>query len=89
MDHRASAVASICSRSQLRGPHHVLYASKVLVRAEPLRQMLFDENVPLYGYGEDYEFSLRLKKLFLASIHYLPWHLISNRTGSYDIGTVR
>jgi GT2 family glycosyltransferase len=72
MDHRASAIASICSRSQLRGPHHVLYASKVLVRAEPLRQMLFDENLPLYGYGEDYELSLRLKKY--SSLQFTIYH---------------
>ena len=45
-----------------RGPHHVLYACNAIVRAEPMRQTLFDENLPLYSYGEDYELSLRLKK---------------------------
>ena len=44
-----------------RGPHHVLYACNAVIRAEPLRQTLFDENLPLYSYGEDYELSLRLK----------------------------
>ena len=44
-----------------RGPHHILYACNAVIRAEPLRQTLFDENLPLYSYGEDYELSLRLK----------------------------
>jgi len=45
-----------------RGPHHVLYACNAVIRSGPLRQTLFDENLPLYSYGEDYELSLRLKK---------------------------
>jgi GT2 family glycosyltransferase len=45
-----------------RGPHHLLYACNAVVRSGPLRQTLFDENLPLYSYGEDYELSLRLKK---------------------------
>jgi GT2 family glycosyltransferase len=44
------------------GPHHVLYACNAVVRAEPLRETLFDENLPLYSYGEDYDLSLRLKR---------------------------
>jgi GT2 family glycosyltransferase len=44
-----------------RGRHHILYACNAVIRAEPLRQTLFDENLPLYSYGEDYELSLRLK----------------------------
>ncbi len=44
------------------GPHHVLYACNAVIRAGPLRETLFDENLPLYSYGEDYELSLRLKK---------------------------
>jgi len=44
------------------GPHHVLYACNALIRTGPLRETLFDENLPLYSYGEDYELSLRLKK---------------------------
>jgi hypothetical protein len=32
-----------------------------VIRAEPLRQTLFDENLPLYSYGEDYVLSLQLK----------------------------
>jgi GT2 family glycosyltransferase len=47
---------------QDRGPHHILYACNAVVRSGPLRQTLFDENLPLYSYGEDYELSLRLKK---------------------------
>jgi GT2 family glycosyltransferase len=45
-----------------RGPHHVLYACNAVVRAAPLRETLFDENLPLYSYGEDYDLSLRLRK---------------------------
>src|ERR1700722_1536880 len=45
-----------------RGPHHILYACNAVVRAGPLRQTLFDENLPLYSYGEDYDLSMRLKK---------------------------
>ena len=45
-----------------RGPHHVLYACNAVVRSSPLRETLFDENLPLYSYGEDYDLSLRLKK---------------------------
>ena len=47
---------------QDRGPHHVLYACNAVVRTDPLRETLFDENLPLYSYGEDYDLSLRLKK---------------------------
>jgi len=45
-----------------RGRHHTLYACNAVIRSRPLRQTLFDENLPLYSYGEDYELSLRLKK---------------------------
>jgi GT2 family glycosyltransferase len=44
------------------GPHHILYACNAVVKSEPLRETLFDENLPLYSYGEDYDLSLRLKK---------------------------
>ena len=45
-----------------RGPHHILYGCNAVIRAAPLRETLFDENLPLYSYGEDYDLSLRLKK---------------------------
>jgi GT2 family glycosyltransferase len=45
-----------------RGPHHMLYGCNAVVRSAPLRETLFDENLPLYSYGEDYDLSLRLKK---------------------------
>ena len=45
-----------------RGPHHILYACNAVVRSGPLRETLFDESLPLYSYGEDYDLSLRLKK---------------------------
>jgi len=44
------------------GRHHILYACNAVVRSGPLRATLFDENLPLYSYGEDYDLSLRLKK---------------------------
>jgi GT2 family glycosyltransferase len=44
------------------GRHYILYACNAIVRSEPLRQTLFDENLPLYSYGEDYDLSLRLLK---------------------------
>jgi GT2 family glycosyltransferase len=44
------------------GPHHILYACNAVVRSGPMRETLFDENLPLYSYGEDYDLSLRLKK---------------------------
>jgi GT2 family glycosyltransferase len=45
-----------------RGPHHILYACNAVIRAAPLRETMFDENLPLYSYGEDYDLSLRLKR---------------------------
>jgi hypothetical protein len=36
-----------------RGSHHILYGCNAMVRSGPLRQTLFDENLPLYSYGED------------------------------------
>lgn len=56
--------ATWMSNASLRdsGPHHILYACNAVVRARPLRETLFDENLPLYSFGEDYELSLRLKK---------------------------
>jgi glycosyltransferase involved in cell wall biosynthesis len=44
------------------GPHHILYACNAVIRARPLRETMFDENLPLYSYGEDYDLSLRLKR---------------------------
>jgi GT2 family glycosyltransferase len=44
------------------GRHHILYACNAVIRSGPLRATLFDENLPLYSYGEDYDLSLRLKK---------------------------
>jgi GT2 family glycosyltransferase len=44
------------------GPHHILYACNAVIRAQPLRETMFDENLPLYSYGEDYDLSFRLKR---------------------------
>ena len=45
-----------------RGRFHLLYACNAVVRSGPLRETLFDENLPLCSYCEDYDLSLRLKK---------------------------
>jgi GT2 family glycosyltransferase len=47
---------------QDKGRHHVLYACNAVIRRDSLRETLFDENLPLHSYGEDYELSLRLKR---------------------------
>ncbi|MBW0000641.1 MAG: glycosyltransferase [Verrucomicrobia bacterium] len=47
---------------QDRGRHHILYACNAVVRSGPMRETMFDENLPLYSYGEDYDLSLRLKR---------------------------
>jgi GT2 family glycosyltransferase len=47
---------------QDRGRHHILYACNAVVRSGPLRETFFDENLPIYSYGEDYDLSFRLKK---------------------------
>jgi GT2 family glycosyltransferase len=45
------------------GPHHILYACNAVIRASALRETMFDENLPLYSYGEDYDLSMRLKRI--------------------------
>jgi GT2 family glycosyltransferase len=47
---------------QDRGPYHLLYGCNMVIRSGPLRETLFDENLPLYSYCEDYDLSLRLKE---------------------------
>jgi GT2 family glycosyltransferase len=51
-----------CALLRDHGPHHILYACNAVIRAGPLRETMFDENLPLYSYGEDYDLSMRLKK---------------------------
>lgn len=43
-----------------RGRHFVLYGCNMVIRRAALEQEAFDENLPLYAYGEDYEMAMRL-----------------------------
>jgi GT2 family glycosyltransferase len=43
-----------------RGRHFILYGCNMVIRRAVLEQEAFDENLPLYAYGEDYEMSMRL-----------------------------
>jgi GT2 family glycosyltransferase len=43
-----------------RGPHFILYGCNMVIRRAILEKEEFDENLPLYAFGEDYEISMRL-----------------------------
>ena len=43
-----------------RGRHFILYGCNMVIRRAALVQEEFDEELPLYAYGEDYEISMRL-----------------------------
>ena len=43
-----------------RGRHFILYGCNMVIRRAVLEREEFDENLPLYAYGEDYEISMRL-----------------------------
>jgi GT2 family glycosyltransferase len=43
-----------------RGPHFILYGCNMVIRRAVLEREEFDENLPLYAYGEDYEMTMRL-----------------------------
>jgi glycosyltransferase involved in cell wall biosynthesis len=45
-----------------RGPYHLLYGCNMVARSAPLRATMFDENLPGFGYNEDYDLSIRLKE---------------------------
>lgn len=45
-----------------QGPNWTLYGCNMVIRAEAVRKELFDEALPLYSVGEDYEISIRLRK---------------------------
>ncbi len=43
-----------------RGRHFILYGCNMVLRRAALALEEFDENLPLYAYGEDYEITMRL-----------------------------
>lgn len=49
--------ATFCSR----GKHHILHGCNMVIRRSVLEYEKFDENLPFYSYGEDYDISIRLK----------------------------
>ncbi len=44
-----------------RGKHHILYGCNMIIRRPILNYETFDENLPFYSYGEDYDLSIRLE----------------------------
>jgi polysaccharide biosynthesis transport protein len=44
-----------------RGKHHILYGCNMVIRRSVLNYELFDENLPFYAFGEDYDLSIRLQ----------------------------
>jgi glycosyltransferase involved in cell wall biosynthesis len=44
-----------------RGSHHILYGCNMVIRRHLLDYEKFDENLPFYSYGEDYDLSIRLE----------------------------
>jgi glycosyltransferase involved in cell wall biosynthesis len=44
-----------------RGSHHILYGCNMVIRRHLLNYEKFDENLPFYSYGEDYDLSVRLE----------------------------
>jgi GT2 family glycosyltransferase len=44
-----------------RGKHHLLFGCNMVIRRAILDYEKFDENLPLYSYGEDYDISIRLE----------------------------
>jgi|SRR6266403_2357803 len=45
-----------------QGKHHILYGCNMIIRRAVLNYETFDENLPFYSYGEDYDLSLRLER---------------------------
>lgn len=44
------------------GKHHILHGCNMVIRRGVLNYEKFDENLPLYSYGEDYDLSIRLER---------------------------
>jgi GT2 family glycosyltransferase len=49
-----------------RGKHHILYGCNMIIRRAVLNYEPFDENLPFYSYGEDYDMSMRLERYGLV-----------------------
>jgi GT2 family glycosyltransferase len=49
-----------------QGKHHILYGCNMIIRRALLNYEAFDENLPLYSYGEDYDLSIRLERYGLV-----------------------
>jgi len=45
-----------------QGKHHILYGCNMIIRRAVLNYETFDENLPFYSYGEDYDLSIRLEQ---------------------------
>ncbi len=45
-----------------KGKHHILYGCNMIIRRSVLNYEVFDENLPFYSYGEDYDLSIRLER---------------------------
>jgi GT2 family glycosyltransferase len=45
-----------------QGKHHILYGCNMIIRRAVLNYETFDENLPFYSYGEDYDLSIRLER---------------------------
>jgi GT2 family glycosyltransferase len=49
-----------------KGKHHILFGCNMIIRRAILNYEPFDENLPLYSYGEDYDLSIRLERYGLV-----------------------
>jgi GT2 family glycosyltransferase len=49
-----------------QGKHHILFGCNMIIRRSVLTYEQFDENLPLYSYGEDYDISIRLERYGLV-----------------------
>jgi GT2 family glycosyltransferase len=49
-----------------KGKHHILYGCNMIIRRAILNYERFDENLPFYAYGEDYDLSVRLERYGLV-----------------------
>jgi len=45
-----------------KGKHHILFGCNMVIRRSVLNYESFDENLPFYSYGEDYDLSIRLER---------------------------
>jgi glycosyltransferase involved in cell wall biosynthesis len=45
-----------------KGKHHILFGCNMIIRRSILNYEHFDENLPFYSYGEDYDLSIRLER---------------------------